>query len=102
MASGGTKGTRYALHNARNLMHQPLLSGVMEGQATDIEIEAKEMMRLRDRLYHIYSDATGQTPEKIMNHCDRNLWLDDKAMVAYGLIDQVLEDMPKIHHEKTD
>ena len=83
-------------------MHQPLLSGVMEGQATDIEIEAKEMMRLRDRLYSIYSDATGQTPEKIMDDCDRNLWLDDKEMLAYGLIDQVLEDMPAIHHEKTD
>jgi len=60
IASSGTKGKRYCLKNARNLMHQPLLSGVMEGQATDLEIEAKEMLRLRDRLYQIYADATGQ------------------------------------------
>jgi ATP-dependent Clp endopeptidase proteolytic subunit ClpP len=51
IASCGTKGKRYALQNARNLMHQPLLSGVMEGQATDLEIEAKEMLRIRERLY---------------------------------------------------
>ncbi len=95
IASSGEKGKRYALHNARNLMHQPLLSGVMEGQATDIEIEAKEMLRLRDRLYEIYADATGQDKEKIHRDCDRNLWLDDKEMVEYGLIDKVLRSMPK-------
>lgn len=95
IAASGEKGKRYALHNSRNLMHQPLLSGVMEGQATDIEIEAKEMLRLRDRLYTIYSQATGQDKEKIHRDCDRNLWLDDKEMVEYGLIDKVLLSMPK-------
>lgn len=94
IACSGAKGKRYALRNARNLMHQPLLSGVMEGQATDLEIEAKEMLRLRERLYDIYAQATGQTPEKIHRDCDRNLWLDDQEMVSYGLIDQVLETMP--------
>ncbi len=94
IACSGTKGKRYALKNARNLMHQPLLSGVMEGQATDLEIEAKEMLRLRDRLYQIYSDATGQDQDKIKNDCDRNLWLDDQEMIGYGLIDSVLETMP--------
>jgi ATP-dependent Clp protease protease subunit len=94
IACSGTKGKRYALTNARNLMHQPLLSGVMEGQATDLEIEAKEMLRLRQRLYNIYSDATGQDVEKIHKDCDRNLWLDDKEMVEYGLIDKVLDHMP--------
>ncbi len=98
IASNGAKGKRYALKNARNLMHQPLLSGVMEGQATDLEIEAKEMLRLRDRLYQIYADATGQDKEKIHRDCDRNLWLDDKEMVEYGLIDSVLESMP-VHDE---
>jgi len=98
IASSGAKGKRYCLKNARNLMHQPLLSGVMEGQATDLEIEAKEMLRLRERLYSIYSEATGQTPEKILSDCDRNLWLDDQEMLAYGLIDQVLETMP-VHEE---
>jgi ATP-dependent Clp protease protease subunit len=99
IAASGEKGKRYALHNSRNLMHQPLLSGVMEGQATDIEIEAKEMLRLRDRLYEIYSKATGQDKEKIHRDCDRNLWLDDKEMVEYGLIDKVLLSMPKPQEE---
>ncbi|MCA9302663.1 MAG: ATP-dependent Clp protease proteolytic subunit [Phycisphaerales bacterium] len=94
IACSGTKGKRYALKNARNLMHQPLLSGVMEGQATDLEIEAKEMLRLRDRLYSIYSEATGQTQEKVHKDCDRNLWLDEKEMKEYGLIDEALEHMP--------
>ena len=94
LACSGAKGKRFALTNARNLMHQPLLSGVMEGQATDIEIEAREMIRLRDRLYTIYANATGQPKERIERDCDRNKWLDDKEMVEYGLIDKVLERMP--------
>ena len=98
IAASGTKGKRYCLKNARNLMHQPLISGVMEGQATDLEIEAKEMLRLRDRLYEIYSNATGQTKEKILSDCDRNLWLDDQEMIEYGLIESVLETMP-VHEE---
>ena len=96
IATSGTKGKRFCLRNSRNLMHQPLLSGVMEGQATDLEIEAKEMLRLRDRLYGIYADATGQDADKIEKDCDRNLWLDDSEMLEYGLIDEVLQDMPKI------
>lgn len=95
IACAGTKGKRYALHNSRNLMHQPLISGVLEGQATDIEIEAREMLRLRDRLYAIYSNASGQSKEKIEADCDRNLWLDDKEMIEYGLIDEVLKSLPK-------
>jgi len=95
IACSGTKGKRYTLHNARNLMHQPLLSGVMEGQATDLEIEAREMLRLRDRLYQIYSNATGQNVEQIIKDCDRNKWLDDEEMVEYGLVDSVLRSMPQ-------
>jgi ATP-dependent Clp protease protease subunit len=95
IAAAGTPGKRYCLHNSRNLMHQPLISGVLEGQATDIEIEAREMLRLRDRIYMIYSKATGQTKEKIEADCDRNLWLDDKEMIEYGLVDEVLRDLPR-------
>ena len=100
LASSGTKGKRFALPNARNLMHQPLMGGVMEGQATDIEIEAREMLRLRDRLYQVYSDASGQTTERIKNDCDRNKWLDDKEMLEYGLIDKVLTAMPRIRKDE--
>ncbi len=94
IAASGTKGKRYALTNARNLMHQPLLSGVMEGQATDLEIEAREMLRLRERLYRIYAAASGQTTDRVAKDCDRNKWLDDVEMVEYGLIDKVLTRMP--------
>jgi len=96
LAASGTKGKRYALPNARNLMHQPLIGGVMEGQATDLEIEAREMLRLRDRLYTIYSEASGQTTDRIKADCDRNKWLDDGEMLEYGLIDKVLKAMPRI------
>lgn len=94
LAAAGTKGKRYTLSNARNLMHQPLLGGVMEGQATDIEIEAREMLRIRDRLYQIYADATGQPIDRIAKDCDRNKWLDDKEMLEYGLVDKILTRMP--------
>jgi ATP-dependent Clp protease, protease subunit len=94
LACAGTKGKRYALPNARNLLHQPLVAGVMEGQATDLEIEAKEMLRLRDRLYRIYAEATGQPIKKVEEDLDRNKWLDEKEMLEYGLIDKVLAKMP--------
>ncbi len=96
LAAAGTKGKRFSLPNARNLMHQPLIGGVLEGQATDLEIEAREMLRIRERLYAIYSEATGQTPEKIERDCDRNKWLDDKEMLEYGLIDKILTSMPRL------
>lgn len=94
IAVSGTKGKRYSLKNARNLMHQPLLGGVMEGQATDLEIEAREMLRIRERLYEIYANATGQAKDKIARDCDRNKWLDETEMLEYGLIDAVLDRMP--------
>ena len=94
IATCGTKGKRFSLPNARNLMHQPLIGGVMEGQATDIEIEAREMLRLRDRIYQLYADATGQPIDRITKDCDRNKWLDDREMIDYGLIDQVLKKSP--------
>ena len=94
LACCGTRGKRFALRNSRNLMHQPLLGGVLEGQATDLEIEAREMIRLRDRIYALYAEATGQDADKIERDCDRNKWLDDGEMLEYGLIDEVLTSMP--------
>jgi len=95
VACSGTKGKRYTLPNAKNLMHQPLLSGVLEGQATDLEIEAREMLRLRGVLYNLYAECTGQTPEKIAQDSERNKWLDATEMVEYGLADSVLQERPK-------
>lgn len=96
IAACGTKGKRFALPNARNLMHQPLLSGVMEGQATDLEIEAREMLRIRDRIYQTYAEVTGQPIDRVARDCDRNKWLDEQEMLEYGLIDKVLTRMPVI------
>tara|TARA_Y100001970_G_C14178543_1_gene828479 strand:- start:183 stop:794 length:612 start_codon:yes stop_codon:yes gene_type:complete len=94
IACSGAHGKRYALPNARNLMHQPLLMGVMEGQATDLEIEAEEMLRLRDALYDIYANRTGKSEKEIEKDCDRNFWLSSAEMMNYGLVDRILEKMP--------
>jgi ATP-dependent Clp protease protease subunit len=94
IACSGAKGKRFVLPYARNLMHQPLLSGVMEGQATDIEIEAREMLRLRDIVYEIYAQNTGQSLERISEDCERNKWLGSPEMVEYGLADKILEHLP--------
>ena len=94
IACSGTKGRRFALPHAENLMHQPLIPGVIEGQATDLEIQAKHILRLRDQLYKLYSQNTGQTPEKIHADCDRDKWLNAQEMLEYGLIDKVLDRLP--------
>ena len=95
IATSGTKGKRHTLPYARNLMHQPLLCGVLEGQATDLEIEAREMLRIRDAIYQIYSEATGQSMETIANDCERNKWLDASEMIEYGLCDEILKRLPE-------
>jgi len=102
LACCGAKGKRFCLPNARNLMHQPLIGGVLEGQATDLEIEAREMLRLRERLYKIYAEATGQDYDRIERDCDRNKWLDDQEMVEYGLVDKVLTSMPRLTRNEGD
>ena len=94
IACSGTKGRRFALPHAENLMHQPLIPGVIEGQATDLEIHAKHILRMRESLYRLYSEATGQSPERIHADCDRDKWLNAEEMLAYGLIDQVLQRLP--------
>ena len=94
IACSGTKGKRYALPNSENLMHQPLIGGVLEGQATDLEIEARHILRMRDQLYKIYSDATNQPMAKIAEDCERNNWFTAHEMLSYGLVDKVLEKLP--------
>lgn len=94
IACSGAKGKRFALPNSENLMHQPLLGGVLEGQATDLEIEARHILRMRDQIYSIYRDATGQSKEKIAEDCERNKWLTAEEMLQYGLVDKVLTKLP--------
>ncbi len=91
LLAAGTRGKRFALPSSRILLHQPLLGGVMEGQATDLEIEAREMLRLRELLYKNLANFTGKAYETIEADCDRNKWLSGTEGVAYGLVDKVLE-----------
>ncbi len=92
---GGQKGKRFLLPNSRVLLHQPLLGGVMQGPATDLAIEAEEIMRLRKRLYEIISSRSGKDMATIEKDCDRNKWLDASEAVDYGLADIILERMPE-------
>lgn len=88
LLAAGTKGKRYALPHATIHMHQPL--GGAEGQASDIEIQAREILRLKSRLMGILSESTGQKLEVIEHDTDRNFYLDAQQAVDYGLVDQVL------------
>jgi ATP-dependent Clp protease, protease subunit len=93
LLTAGTKGRRYALPNATIHMHQPL--GGAQGQATDIEIQAKEILRLRERLNGILSYHTGQSTEQIAQDTDRDVYFTAQRAVEYGLIDGVLEPPTK-------
>jgi ATP-dependent Clp protease, protease subunit len=89
LLAAGTKGKRYALPNARVLIHQPWLQG-LGGQASDIDIHAKDILRMRHRLNEILADHTGQSLEKIERDTDRDYILEAKAAQEYGLVDQVI------------
>lgn len=93
---GGTKGKRFLLPNSRTLLHQPLIGGVLQGSATDLAIEAEEIIRLRHTLYQIISSRTGKSLEQVEKDCDRNKWLDAQETLAYGLGDEILERMPAV------
>ena len=88
LLAAGQKGKRYCLPNSTMLIHQPL--GGAEGQAADIEITAREILRLRRSLYEILSNHTGQTTERIMQDSDRNYYLTAQQAGEYGLVDDVL------------
>jgi ATP-dependent Clp protease protease subunit len=89
LLAAGTKGHRFALPHATIHMHQPL--GGAQGQASDIEIQAREILRLKSRLNGILSEATGRTLEEIERDTERDFYLDAKQAVEYGIADQVLE-----------
>ena len=91
---GGTKNKRYLLPNSRTLLHQPLIGGVLQGPATDLSIEAEEIVRLRKALYEILASRTGKSLEQVEKDCDRNKWLDANEAIEYGLADSVLERAP--------
>jgi ATP-dependent Clp protease protease subunit len=89
LLGAGAKGKRSVLPNARVMIHQPL--GGVQGQASDIEIEAKEILRIKQLLSQILADACGKTLEEIYRDSDRNNWMDAEQAVKYGIVDQVLK-----------
>ena len=89
LLQAGAKGKRFALPNSTVMIHQPL--GGFQGQATDIEIHAKYILSLRERLYNLMSEHTGRTVEEIARDSERDNFLTAKEAVEYGLIDQVLQ-----------
>ena len=88
LLSGGTKGKRYILPNARTMIHQP--SGGAQGQATDIEIQAKEILFLRERLNTLLAEHTGQSIEVIERDTERDRFMSAEQSVEYGLVDEVI------------
>jgi len=89
LLAGGTKGKRFCLPHSRIMIHQP--SGGFQGQASDIDIHAREVLKLRQRLNEIMAKHTGQTVERVERDSDRDNFMDAEAAVEYGLIDTVLD-----------
>ena len=99
LLAAGTKGRRFALPQARVMIHQPLISGGgISGQATDIEVEAREMSKTKKILCEIIAKHTGQTPEKVEKDSERNFYLSAEEAKAYGIVDEVIastKELPK-------
>ena len=92
LLAGGAAGKRFCLPHSRMMIHQPL--GGFQGQATDIDIHAREILRVRERLNQILVRHTGQTMEKIDKDTERDNFMDGPEAVAYGLVDSILEKRP--------
>lgn len=90
LLAGGTDGKRSALPNSKIMIHQPWIGG-LQGQTTDIEIHAKEMLKTRDTLYNILVEHTGKTMEQITKDCDRDYFLTSEEAKKYHIIDNILE-----------
>jgi ATP-dependent Clp protease protease subunit len=88
LLSAGEKGKRYALPHSRILIHQPL--GGFQGQATDIDIQAREILRLKEELNHLLSELTGQPIKKIMNDTERDYYMTGEQAKQYGIIDEII------------
>lgn len=91
LLTAGAKGRRYALPNATIYLHQPLVHGGVGGQATDVMIQANELIRQKEKLYNILSECTGQPRDVIERDADRDFFLDAYKAVEYGLVDSVLQ-----------
>jgi ATP-dependent Clp protease, protease subunit len=100
LLTAGEKGMRFALPHARVMLHQP--SGGAQGQATDIEIQAREILALRERLNNIYVKHTGQSLDTIENALERDNFMTAETAKEFGLIDEVVNERPKGEDEESD
>ena len=99
LLAAGTKGKRYALPNSEVLIHQPLISGGLSGQATEIKIHADHMVKTREKLNKILSERTGQTIERIQADTERDNYMTATEALEYGLIDGIMESINDINKE---
>ncbi|MBI5346130.1 MAG: ATP-dependent Clp protease proteolytic subunit [Chlamydiae bacterium] len=90
LSLAAAKGKRFATTHSRIMIHQPLISGVIKGQATDLDIQAQEMLKTRELIVDIYSDATGKTKEEIHKAINRDNWMSADEAQKFGLVDQVV------------
>lgn len=90
------KGRRLATKNSRIMIHQPLIGGLIRGQATDLEIQAKEMLKTRDQIVDVYVDATGKTRAEIEKAISRDNWMTADEAKAFGLLDKVIDSMKDV------
>ena len=93
---GSEKGHRYATKNAKVLIHQPLISGMFQGRAMEIEIQAKEIVETKNRIIKLYVDETGQAEDKIAKDVELDYWMTAEEALEYGLIDKIIESMDEV------
>lgn len=100
LSLSAAKGKRFATPNARIMIHQPLISGVIRGQATDLDIQAKEMLKTRAMIVDIYAESTGKDAQAIEKAINRDNWMSSKEAKAFGLLDEIIysqKDLEKLH-----
>ncbi len=102
LLAGGTKGKRYALPNSEVLIHQPLISGGLSGQATEIKIHADHMVKTREKLNKILSERSGQPIERIMQDTERDHYMTAQEAKEYGLIDEIMDSISNVTKEKNN
>ena len=93
---GSEKGRRYATKNSKVLIHQPLISGMFQGRAMEIEIQAKEITETKERIINLYVEETGQDREKIAKDIELDYWMTAEEALEYGLIDKIITKMDEI------
>ncbi len=97
LSLAASKGKRFATPNARIMIHQPMIGGVVKGQATDLEIQAKEMLKTRAQLIQVYVDATGKSAEVVEKAIDRDTWLSPQEALEFGLLDGIVKSYKELN-----